>query len=592
LALFRSDAWRAMSDRHMTEIPSNEERSELAHDAPAGVAPSITEIEQLMATVRQQLAELAASVRGDLEALRRLASEPLPRPKTSVLAAPSHGSEARTGGQADPLSNEPGPKPVRASGDVSDSDPHVEVERKFIVGELPPELERVASEPIAQGYVTIGEGGFEVRLRRRAANTMLTVKKGLGWTRREEEIPLEPQQFERLWPLTEGRRVEKVRHLIPTDDGLTIELDTYAKELDGLATAEVEFDSEARAEAFAPPPWFGPEVTDDPRYRNARLARDGAPPPPRRAPEPFCLGPAEPATTGIRRVIRGQVDAAIDDLGAGALEDPGEAVHAARKHFKRVRAAARLVRPGLDADAYRLENAAFRDFGRRLSGARDSQVLLETLDALCERYAAEVPVGAFARLRAALVEDQRASEQQLQDSGSARAPIIAELRAARSRVAVWSLEQDDATALALGFERIYRRARSAYLAARKDPTDERLHELRKRTKDLWHAAQILRPTAQKKMSALASRAHRLSDLVGDDHDLAVLAQQADQRAERPADEREAALLQALIRRRRRQIQSEAVARGARIFAAKPTKLAKQIRQARAGTLANATSQAG
>ena len=61
------------------------------------------------------------------------------------------------------------------------------------------------------------------------------------------------------------------------DGGLVIELDVYTGDLEGLVVAEVEFDSEEAAEAFAPPEWFGEDVTDDVRYKNQRLARDGAP---------------------------------------------------------------------------------------------------------------------------------------------------------------------------------------------------------------------------------------------------------------------------------------------------------------------------
>jgi CHAD domain-containing protein len=218
-------------------------------------------------------------------------------------------------------------------------------------------------------------------------------------------------------------------------------------------------------------------------------------------------------------------------------------------------------------------------------------VLVETLDALCERYAFELPSRAFARLRAALVDDHEAAEQHLREDAAAGAPIIAELRAARTRVAAWRFRHHAVSALAPGFERIYRRGRRAYLAVRKEPTDESFHELRKRSKDLWHAAQILRPIAPKTMKTLADRAHRLSDLVGDDHDLAVLSQQADQRPECLADEREAAVLQALIARRRRQIQHEAIGLAQRIFVAKPQKLAGPIRQARVDTLTSTASPA-
>jgi adenylate cyclase len=153
----------------------------------------------------------------------------------------------------------------------------VEIERKFLVGELPPGVERSGSSRIEQGYLAIAEDGTEVRVRRRDGAAVLTVKSGGGRTRLEEEIEIDAERFARLWPLTEGRRVEKTRHLIPAGPGLTIELDVYSGALAGLNVAEVEFGSEDAADGFEPPEWFGPEVTDDARFKNQRLACEGAP---------------------------------------------------------------------------------------------------------------------------------------------------------------------------------------------------------------------------------------------------------------------------------------------------------------------------
>jgi len=89
--------------------------------------------------------------------------------------------------------------------------------------------------------------------------------------------PISPaEQFEALWPLTEGRRLRKRRHLLP-DDGVEVEVDVYEGELEGLIVAEIEFDSEEQARGFEPPPWLGDEVTGDERFLNESLAVDGAP---------------------------------------------------------------------------------------------------------------------------------------------------------------------------------------------------------------------------------------------------------------------------------------------------------------------------
>ena len=154
----------------------------------------------------------------------------------------------------------------------------IEIERKFLVPERPADLDRHPSTAIEQGYLAIADDGTEVRVRRRAGRAVLTVKSGGGRTRVEEELEIEPERFERLWPLTEGRRIEKTRYEIPAEDGSTIELDVYDGALAGLVVAEVEFDSEDAADAFSGPGWLGREVTDDKRYKNQRLACEGRPP--------------------------------------------------------------------------------------------------------------------------------------------------------------------------------------------------------------------------------------------------------------------------------------------------------------------------
>jgi adenylate cyclase len=116
-----------------------------------------------------------------------------------------------------------------------------------------------------------------VRLRRRGAEALLTVKHGHGRTRAEIEIELSSEQLERLWPLTEGRRVRKRRYLVPEPAG-TFELDVYEGRHAGLRTAEIELEDEAAVERVELPGWLGPELTGEPGYENRSLAEHGLPP--------------------------------------------------------------------------------------------------------------------------------------------------------------------------------------------------------------------------------------------------------------------------------------------------------------------------
>jgi adenylate cyclase len=151
-----------------------------------------------------------------------------------------------------------------------------EIERKFRLDEEPNWLRDHEAEKVEQGYLAIEQDGAEVRVRRKGGATLLTVKRGSGRTRTEEEVEVSEAQFRRLWPLTEDRRVAKVRYVVP-HGSLTIEVDVFEGDLAGMIIGEVEFDSEAASEDFDPPTWLGEEVTGDPRYANESLAVDGLP---------------------------------------------------------------------------------------------------------------------------------------------------------------------------------------------------------------------------------------------------------------------------------------------------------------------------
>jgi CHAD domain-containing protein len=293
----------------------------------------------------------------------------------------------------------------------------------------------------------------------------------------------------------------------------------------------------------------------------------------------FRLGDDERVPEGVRRIARGQLGMSIERLEGDTEEDLGTAVHETRKSLKRLRATVRLARDELGVEAYRRENVAFRDAGRRLGGARDSQVLLETLDALIDRHPDEAPPAQFEHFRRTLVGRHGAAQRRLHQ-GDAVAEVLGELGRARARVGDWQLEREGLDALAPGFKRIYRRGRRAYRSARQEPSTENLHELRKRAKYLWYAAQIVRPAAPKKMKRIARRAHELSDLIGEDHDLALLAQRANERRDRFSDETAAGELAALVDRRRAELQRAALELARRLFRKKPRKVARPLEQPR------------
>lgn len=146
----------------------------------------------------------------------------------------------------------------------------MEIERKYLIAQIPFDLSEYPSRKIEQGYLCTEP---VVRIRRDGEDYYLTYKsKGL-MVREEYNLPLTRDAYEHLKPKADGRIITKERFLIPLDDTLTIELDRFEGDLAPLLLAEVEFQDEDSANAFVPPEWFGEDVTFSSKYHNSTLSR-------------------------------------------------------------------------------------------------------------------------------------------------------------------------------------------------------------------------------------------------------------------------------------------------------------------------------
>ena len=146
----------------------------------------------------------------------------------------------------------------------------MEIERKYLVKELPSNLDSCSSKKIAQGYLCTSP---VVRVRRSNDDYYLTYKGSGLMVREEYNLPLSKESYEHLVSKIDGRLIKKTRYLIPLDGGLTAELDIFENDLAPLRLVEVEFDSVEAANSFVAPDWFGEDVTESGKYHNSYLSR-------------------------------------------------------------------------------------------------------------------------------------------------------------------------------------------------------------------------------------------------------------------------------------------------------------------------------
>ena len=168
----------------------------------------------------------------------------------------------------------------------------------------------------------------------------------------------------------------------------------------------------------------------------------------------------EPLADGIRRIVVEQVDIAIQVLSHpqcnGGVD---EAVHEARKSFKRVRSALRLARGVVGNESYHRESVRFRILAGALASLRESAVSVLSIDELREDVAPELRPGAFSELRAHLVERHTVALWQTVEREEALIRVTGRLRNARRQLRDLPTRDCSDLAWTPGVRRAYRDGR-------------------------------------------------------------------------------------------------------------------------------------
>ena len=282
--------------------------------------------------------------------------------------------------------------------------------------------------------------------------------------------------------------------------------------------------------------------------------------------------PQQTPQTNLRRIADSQSKKALQAL---ADNEPHQAVHEYRKYCKKLRGLLRLVRPAL-GDTYRDENTTLRDAARSLSNIRDASAHLETIDALREHYPELLAQPPLTDIEQALA-DARDRAAQEQDLAARLERARHSMEGVRERARGWQLDTGGFEAVGGGLQKTYKRARKALDHAYSEQTVEAFHEWRKRAKYHRYHMHILEPLWPDVLTGRRESAHLLSDLLGDDHDLAELQTTLMRNADAYGGTKTVQALLPLIERRRAELQIQALPLGRKLFAEKPQRFVTRIK---------------
>lgn len=153
------------------------------------------------------------------------------------------------------------------------NDSKKEIERKFLIKDIPLDLKGCCSSKIEQFYLIRDDITFSSLRIRRVDNTyFLTFKSGKGVSRIEEEFEICNSDFVNCSSISISHKILKTRIKYPIDKGLVAEIDFFHGIYSGKIFVGVKFSSEEEANNFSSPSWFGKDVTNEKEFLNITMA--------------------------------------------------------------------------------------------------------------------------------------------------------------------------------------------------------------------------------------------------------------------------------------------------------------------------------
>ena len=275
----------------------------------------------------------------------------------------------------------------------------------------------------------------------------------------------------------------------------------------------------------------------------------------------FPLLAGETLSGGLKRVLLGEIVGAREALADGTISRE-EAVHRVRRRLKRARAVFSVVEevPGANRDH---RTAQARDIGRLLAGARDADVVA--------REARRVLARAEGRTVAAagvLVERLETAQQAAHAVLPPLDEVAARLRAAEADARSLPDRFEAGRLLADAIVAAYRRGRRDWRDLCDGASVEAMHDWRKRVKRRRHLSALVPIDTPLTTRALQRDLDDLGEILGEEHDLALLAARLDEDAAllRPREGRDGVV--DLIERRRRRLAKKAVELGEELYGAR------------------------
>lgn len=280
----------------------------------------------------------------------------------------------------------------------------------------------------------------------------------------------------------------------------------------------------------------------------------------------------ERLSDGVRRVIRALHDQSIDHTKN--LSNPHEAVHELRKRFKEIRALLRLVRDNIGEENYKEANIFYRDLGRYIADIRDAKAHLEMIDLLKQKYDSKLYKNAFQHTEKVFIEQLETIEAEM----NLKRKLLSIKGSLKEKSNIFNslpIEANSFEDIEKSLLRVYKRGYRGLANVKKEPSPNNLHEWRKRAKYMMYQLDVLKIIWPDMLHTMEGEFHKLSDILGNDHDLTNLLKKLERLS---YNEEELELIKALANNERLELEKKAINLGEKLYAENPDQFIGRIKK--------------
>lgn len=287
---------------------------------------------------------------------------------------------------------------------------------------------------------------------------------------------------------------------------------------------------------------------------------------------PYRFTKNEQLSFGLKRIILEEIDGALNDLSEKS-KNVDEEIHSARKHFKKIRAVLRLIRSPLGEVLYSNANIAIRDAARNLALARNTAVMLRTLEKI--HFNDENSKHALTIIREHLTSGYETAKITKGESNKIINRTKKLLIQLRSETHHFPINGDDFSLIKDGINEVFIKGRKYFVDSKSFPSDFILHEWRKYIKYLWYDFKLLTNLWPSYFNAIAYELEILAEKLGDINDLALFEKTVNELASvLPAHSPEILLNQLKLKKEKLAIKT--LNTGERIFIEKPKAITTRL----------------